>query len=193
MKTRPMHSSRLLAVLFGLAVAALASGQSSPAPAAVIPDGQHDFDFELGRWKAHVRKLMHPLTGANDWEEFEGSVLTTPFMEGKGNLSEMNVESARSHTRIQIIAVRLYSPVSHQWSIYGASSKTGVFDPPQIGQFDGPRGEFYATDTIAGRAVYIRYQWQKVSASATHFEQAFSVDGGRSWEVNWVYDGTRSP
>lgn len=158
---------------------------------AASPDGQHDFDFEIGRWKAHVSRLPHRLSGSKDWDEYDGTVVTTPFMEGKGNLSEMNVDSATSHDHIQIIAVRLYNPTSRQWSIYGASAKTGIFDPPQIGQFDGNRGEFYATDMYQGRAIYIRYVWQKLSPTATHFEQAFSADGGKTWEVNWIYDGTR--
>jgi hypothetical protein len=156
-------------------------------------DGQHDFDFEIGKWKAHVKRLNHRLVGSKDWEEYEGTVVTAPFMEGKGNLSEMNVDSATSHTHIQIIAVRLYNPTSRQWSIYGASSKTGVFDPPQIGQFEGNHGEFYASDMHEGRAIYIRYVWQNVNPTTTHFEQAFSADGGKTWEVNWIYDGTRLP
>jgi len=81
-------------------------------------DGQHDFGFERGKWKAHVKKLLHPLTGSKEWEEFDGTVVTTPFMEGKGNLSEMNVDGATSHTRIQIIAVRLqprFEAMEHLW------------------------------------------------------------------------------
>jgi len=83
---------------------------------------------------------------------FNGTVVTTPFMDGRSNLSEMNVDGATSHTHIQIIAVRLYNPTSRQRSIY-ASANTGVFDPPQMGQFDGDRGEFYATDMFQGRSV----------------------------------------
>jgi hypothetical protein len=156
-------------------------------------DGQHDFDFEIGNWRAHVKKLTHPLSGSKDWEEFDGTVVTTPFMDRHGNLSEMNVDNVTSHNHIQIIAVRLYNPNSRQWSIYGASVKTGVFDPPQIGAFQGRRGEFYASDTFQGRAIYIRFVWQDLGPAATHFEQAFSSDGGKTWEVNWIYDGTRLP
>jgi hypothetical protein len=152
-------------------------------------DGQHDFDFEIGKWKAHVKRLPHRLSGSNDWKDYDGTVVTAPFMDGKGNLSEMNVDNATDH--IQIIAVRLYNPSSRQWSIYGGSALTGVLDPPQIGQFEGNRGEFYASDTYEGRAIYIRYAWQNVSSTRTHFEQAFSSDGGKTWEVNWIYDGTR--
>lgn len=159
--------------------------------AAPPHDGQHDFDFEIGKWKAHLRYLRHRLSGSNDWEDFDGTVVTTPFMDGKGNLTEMNVESPTSHRHIQNIAVRLYNPTSHQWSIYGADDKSAVFDPAQIGQFDGNRGEFYASDIYQGRQVYIRFVWQNLGPTRTHFEQAFSADGGKTWEVNWIYDGTR--
>ena len=167
------------------------SGSSASRQTASPHDGQHDFDFELGKWKAHLRYLRHRLSGSNDWEDFDGTVVTTPFMDGKGNLTEMNVESPTSHRRIQNIAVRVYNITSHQWSIYGTDDKSGVFDPPQIGQFDGNRGEFYASDIYQGRQVYIRFVWQNLGPTRTHFEQAFSADGGKTWEVNWIYDGTR--
>jgi len=168
------------------------SGPSASAQPAAPHDGRHDFDFEIGTWKAHVRKLVHRLAGSKEWEDYDGTVVTTPFMDGKGNLSEMNVDGATSHAHIQIIAVRLYNPSSRQWGIYGASAEVGVFDPPQVGQFDGNRGEFYATDTYQGRVIFIRYFWQSVDPTHTHFEQAFSTDGGKTWEVNWIYDGSRS-
>jgi hypothetical protein len=114
-------------------------------------------------------------------------------MEGKENLSEMNVDGATSHTHIRIIAVRLHHPSSRQWSIYGASAKSGVFDPPQVGQFERNRGAFYASDTFQGRAIYLRYVWQKVTPTSTHRERAFSSYGGKTWEVNWIYDGSRLP
>ena len=171
---------------------AVTAQTNSGSPQTAAPhDGQHDFDFEIGKWKAHLRYLRHRLSGSNEWEEFDGTVVTKPFMDGKGNLTEMNVESPTSHRRIRNIAVRLYNTTSHQWSIYGADDKSGVFDPPQIGQFDGNRGEFYASDIYQGRQVYIRFVWQNLGPTKTHFEQAFSPDGGKTWEVNWIYDGTR--
>jgi hypothetical protein len=186
---RPLGCALVL-LLSGALPGAITGAQAGEAPAATH-DGQHDFDFELGTWHAHVRRLAHRLTGSHDWDDFDGTVVTKPFMEGRGNLTEMDVTSPTSHTRIQNIAVRLYNPVSRQWSIYGADARTGVFDPPQIGQFDGRHGEFYATDLYQGRAIYIRLAWQSLSPTTTHLEQAFSQDGGRTWEVNWIYDGTR--
>lgn len=188
---RPLCCCLVLSLMVALP-GTVTGARAGEAPVATH-DGQHDFDFEIGTWHAHVRRLAHRLSGSNDWDEFDGTVVTTPFMQGRGNLTEMDVTSNTSHTRIQAIAVRLYNPGSRQWSIYGASARTGVFDPPQIGQFDGRRGEFYATDLYEGRAVYIRLVWQNLSPAATHLEQAFSQDGGRTWEVNWIYDGTRMP
>ena len=188
----------LCAALLWLAFPAMMIAQSSTpnireSGNAAAHDGRHDFDFEVGTWKAHVRKLLHPLTGSHEWDELDGTVVTRslPMLEG-WNESEMKVDSPTTHTHIEILAVRLYNPASQQWSIYGSSIKTGIFDPPQIGQFNNKRGEFYAQDAFQGRAVYIRYAWQDVSQASTHFEQAFSADGGKTWETNWIYDGTRA-
>jgi hypothetical protein len=179
-----------------LAVAAI---PALPDPAAThpplvpaLPDGRHDFDFEVGTWKAHVRTLTHRLAAANDWEEYDGTVVTRtlPMLEG-WNEAEMRVENAQTHRRIELLAVRLYNPESRQWSIYGSSVKTGVFDPPVVGQFANGHGEFYGQDNWQGRAITVRYSWQAIGHERTHFEQAFSQDGGKTWQVNWIYDGTR--
>jgi hypothetical protein len=185
----------LFTALLWLALPAMMIAQASTPntrESAAAHDGRHDFDFEVGTWKARVRKLLHPLTGSHEWDDFNGIVVTRslPMLEG-WNESEMKVDSPTTHTHIEILAVRLYNPASQQWSIYGSSIKTGIFDPPQVGQFNNKRGEFYAQDTIQGRAVYIRYVWQDLSPVSTHFEQAFSADGGKTWETNWIYDGTR--
>jgi len=185
----------LFTALLWLALPAMAIAQASTPniqESAAAHDGRHDFDFEVGTWKAHVRKLVHPLTGSREWDDFDGIVVTRPLPMLEGwNESEMKIDSPTTHTHIEILAVRLYNPTSQQWSIYGSSIKTGMFDPPQIGQFNNKRGEFYAQDTFQGRAVYIRFVWQDVSPASTHFEQAFSADGGKTWEINWIYDGMR--
>lgn len=184
----------LLAIAASLTHGSVALAQTNAAkPPATLHDGSHDFDFELGTWKAHLRYLKHRLAGSNEWDVLDGTVITKPFMDDKGNITEMDVLSPTTHRHIQNIAVRLYNTTSHQWSIYGAGPDDGVFDPPQIGQFEGNHGEFYATDKYQGRAVFIRFVWQNIDSTHTHFEQAFSVDGGKTWEVNWIYDGARQP
>jgi len=161
---------------------------------AALHDGRHDFDFEIGHWQAHVRTLGHRLSHSADWDELSGTVVTRalPMLEG-WNESEMRVDSPTTHRHIELLAVRLYNPTTHQWAIYGSSIKTGVFDPPMIGQFKDGRGELYSQDTWEGRAVYVRFIWQSVDPDRTHFEQAFSDDGGKTWETNWIYDGQRMP
>jgi hypothetical protein len=157
-------------------------------------DGRHDFDFEVGTWNAHVRTLVHRLSHSTDWDEFSGTVVTRtlPMLEG-WNESEMQVDSPKSAKHIELLAVRLYNPSTHQWAIYGSSIKTGIFDPPMIGQFQDGRGELYSQDTWEGRPISVRYIWKSVDATHTHFEQAFSDDDGKTWETNWIYDGERKP
>jgi hypothetical protein len=166
--------------------------ESQAALVPALPDGRHDFDFEVGTWKAHVHTLHHRLSAAIDWEDYDGTVVTRtlPMLEG-WNESEMRVENPLTHKRIELLAVRLYNPDSRQWSIYGSSLKTGVFDPPVVGQFSNGHGEFYGQDSWEGRAITVRYSWQAIGHDKAHFEQAFSQDGGKTWEVNWIYDGTR--
>ncbi len=104
----------------------------------------------------------------------------------------MNVESTDKSLHIQGLAVRLYNPKSHQWSIYWADGNDGVMEQnPMVGQFTDGRGEFYNQQMFQGRAVYARFTWTGMTTSTPHFEQAFSADGGKSWETNWITDQTK--
>ena len=159
---------------------------------SALRDGRHDFDFEVGRWTAHVKSLRHRLSGASDWEEFSGTETTRalPAFEG-WNESELQVIDVKSGKRVALFAVRLYNPATHQWSIYGTSVTRGVFDPPMIGQFNNGVGEFYSQDMWEGRAVLVRFIWKIVDATHATLQQAYSDDGGKTWETNWTYEGER--
>jgi hypothetical protein len=163
-------------------------------PAAALHDGQHDFDYLIGSWKIHLKKLLHPLTGSKEWVEFDGTVVCRTIWNGLAEVEEFNVDSPAKKIFIQGLAVRLYNPATRQWTIYWANRKNGVFDSaPQIGHFTDGRGEFYGQDTFEGTPVYVRFQWSNTTSAAPHFEQAYSTDGGRTWEVNWVTEQTRVP
>ena len=192
MNIRSPRAAALGILLSATAVCLPALGDDSAA--ATQRDGRHDFDFEIGRWKAHVKTLVHRLSHANDWDELSGTVVTRalPMLEG-WNESEMRVDSPTTHKHLELLAVRLYNPTTHQWAIYGSSIKSGVFDPPMIGQFKDGRGELYSQDTWEGRAIYVRFIWQSIDRGRTHLEQAYSDDGGKTWETNWIYDGQRMP
>ena len=155
-------------------------------------DGQHDFDFALGTWKAHLRRLDHPLTGSNTWVEFDGTFVARRVWDGRAMIEEVELDSPGGH--IEGLTLRLYNPQTHQWSIYWANSKNGVMDTsPQVGQFKNGRGEFYGTDTLNGKLIYVRFVWTNTNTNSPHFEQSYSDDGGKTWEVNWVTDQTRTP
>lgn len=164
------------------------------APAAYQPlsvhDGQHDFDFEVGTWNIHLKKLLHPLTGSNDWVEFDGVSMTRKILGGHASIEQFETDGAAGH--IEGLTLRLYDPESHQWRLYWANSRTGNIDPPQIGEFHNGRGEFYAQDIFNGRAIIIRFIWSAITPNSAHFEQSFSEDGGKIWEVNWITDQTRT-
>jgi hypothetical protein len=160
-------------------------GVQSTAPAR---DGQHDFDPLLGSWKYHLKRRMNPLTGSNTWVEFDGTGVCRKVWDGS-QLDTIDVDGPTGH--VEGLTLRLYNPQSHQWRLYWANRKNGILDPPQVGEFKDGRGEFFAQDTINGKTILIRFVWTNLTTNSPHFEQSFSNDGGKTWEVNWITDQTR--
>jgi len=154
-------------------------------------DGQHDFDFEIGTWKIHLKRLDHRLVGSTTWVEFDGTSVTRKVWDGRADLEEFEVDSPTGH--IQGMTLRLYDPQTQQWSLYWATSKSGAMGPPTIGEFKNGRGEFFDTEPSGpnGRAILVRFVWSDITPNSAHFEQSFSDDGGKTWEVNWITDQTR--
>ena len=174
-----------------LAQTASAASAPSALQAATPRDGQHDFDFEIGTWKVHLKKLQHPLTGSTTWIEFDGTVAARAVWDGRANFDEFQADSPSGH--IEGLTLRLYNPQARQWSLYWANPKDGTFSgPPQVGEFKNGIGEFYCQDTYNGRMILIRYVWSAITPNSAHFEQSFSTDGGKTWEVNWITDQTRT-
>ena len=169
--------------------------QNSGAPATSAQqtsterDGQHDFDPLIGAWKYHLKRRMNPLTGSTAWVEFDGTGVCYKIWDGRANLDTIELDGPTGH--IEGLTLRTYNPQSHQWRLYWANSKNGIIDPPQVGEFKNGRGEFYAQDTINGKTILIRFVWTNMNTGTPHFEQSFSDDGGKTWEVNWITDQTR--
>ena len=160
-------------------------------PAAEPPrDGSHDFDFEHGRWKIRIRKLKAPLKGSNEWIEMNGTAVCRPFWGGAGNLDELELDSPDG--KVEAITLRMYSPTARQWSLNWSTRKGASFGVPTVGEFRNGRGEFYDQEVWEGRTIFVRYVWSGITKTSAHFEQAFSDDGGKTWEVNWISDQTRS-
>ena len=160
------------------------------APQAIKErDGQHDFDFEIGTWKTHLRRLLRPLTGSTTWVEYEGTTVVRKVWNGRANLVELNVDGPAGH--FEGLSLRLYNPQSRQWSLNFANIKDGTLAQPSIGEFKNGRGEFYNQDTFNGRAILVRFVISDITPTSARFEQSFSDDGGKTWEVNWIAIDTR--
>lgn len=176
-----------------LSTAPPAAAQPSESAPAAARDGQQDFDWEFGNWTTNVRVLRNPLSGAApDWAEFSGISEVRPILGGRSNIVELSVKSPKG--AIEGVALRLYNPQSRQWSLNYASLRGGVLTAPVYGKFDGKgRGAFYGQDMLDGRAILVRFVITVVSANEARFEQAYSADGGSSWETNWIAVDTRRP
>jgi hypothetical protein len=162
---------------------------SPPPPPPQLHDGEHDFDFEIGTWKTHLRRLLHPLTGSTTWVEYEGTTVVRKVWDGRANLLELVADGPAGH--FEGLNLRLYNPESRQWSLNFANSRGGTIGVPTIGEFKNGRGEFYDQETLNGRAILVRFVISDITADSCHFEQAFSDDGGKTWEVNWIANDTR--
>ena len=179
-------------VLVSLSVLSIAGASSPPPaamPAAALHDGQHDFDFETGTWRTHIARLVHPLSGSNSWVEYDGTSVVRKVWNGRANLLELEVTGPSGH--IEALSLRVYNPNAHQWSLNFSNSRIGTLGVPTVGEFRAGRGEFYDQETVGDRSVWVRFLITDITPDSCHFEQAFSVDGGRSWEINWIATDTR--
>lgn len=190
-----MSTLRIILLVIGIAGAAVpvTANQSASAPQALAAErgGQKDFDWELGTWTTHVRLLRNPLSGqAPNWAEYRGSSLVRPLLGGRANTVELSVEGPAG--KIEGVSLRLYNPQTRQWNVNYAGARSGMLTAPIYGGFDASgRGTFYGQDMLDGRAILVRFVMMQVSANEARFEQAYSADGGKSWEVNWIAVDTR--
>ena len=153
-------------------------------PATATRDGQHDFDFEFGRWTAKLSRRLRPLTGSNEWVAYEGSSVVHPLWQGRSNVGELDVTGPAG--RIEGLTLRLYDPATRRWTIRFANSRDGELTPGLVGGFSDGLGEFHDQETLDGRPICVRFVFSEVTRETFRFEQAFSADEGRTWEVNWV-------
>jgi hypothetical protein len=163
--------------------------KTKPQQTATQRDGQHDFDFDIGTWKTHLSRLQHPLTGSTNWMEYEGTTVVRKVWNGGANLVELEVDGPQGH--IEALSLRLYNSQSRQWSLNFASSNGGTLSQPTIGEFKNGRGEFFDQEALNDRAILVRFVISDITPNSCHFEQAFSNDGGKTWEVNWIATDTR--
>lgn len=153
---------------------------------AEVEDGRRDFDFWMGTWRIHNRRLRARLAGCAEWDEFEARGQTWPILNGLGNRDEFRTDFWPDFLGMTF---RFFDPAARTWSIYWADSLRGRLEPPMVGGFEGDTGTFYGDDVFEGRSIRVRFVWTR--APYVRWEQAFSADGGATWETNWTMDMTR--
>lgn len=178
-----------LIFVLGLLVSGVANAGGE---SAVTRDGSHDFDFEIGTWNIQVKRLLHPLSGSATWEEPTGyKHIVRGIWNGRASIAELEIDRPAPHFAGSML--RLYDPGSHQWRIYWITSENGTVDPPLTGSFANGRGEFFGRDVADGKPVDARVTYSDITAKSFRTTQAFSADGGKTWEPNLIQNFTRAP
>jgi hypothetical protein len=149
-------------------------------------NGARDFDFFLGNWTVENRYLRERLAGSSEWDEFAATSVVRPLPGGLGNEDEFHTGYGGGFVGMSF---RFYDPAKARWAIYWADSRRpGRLDPPVYGWFAGDVGVFEGTDTHDGKPIAVRFTWSRADPRAPRWEQAFSDDGGATWETNWTMD-----
>ncbi|GGA41012.1 hypothetical protein [Dyella nitratireducens] len=153
--------------------------------------GVHDFDFFIGSWRTHSRRLKYRLVGSHDWEEFDGTIRSFSLMGGLANVDDTEFDTPEGIYRG--VAPRAYDPKTGLWAIWWIDGRNphGALDPPVKGRFVHGIGTFYASDTLRGKPIKVRFTWSQITPNTAHWEQAYSGDDGRTWETNWIQDVRR--
>lgn len=179
---RPLRKARkivLSSLLAGFLLPISTFGQAVAAPeqtsSGELRNGQHDFDFNIGVWHTHIRRLLHPLTGSTDWVDLDGTVRVRKVWNGRAQLEEIDAHG--SSGQLEGLTLFLYNTQAHQWGQYFASKAEGVLNQPLIGEFKNGRGEFYGQERSNGRTILVRFVWSDITADSYHVEQSYSDDG----------------
>jgi hypothetical protein len=165
---------------------AQAAGDPMTAQPA-IDYNRHVFSFLYGEWVIRNHRMLHPLSGDGQWEEFEARSRCWPILDGAGNSDEFRSDHRPGRVGMSL---RLFDAQAGRWSIYWMDERTGSLAPPVVGAFVGDTGVFDGPDEWNGRPIKVRYIWSDVHSGHPRWEQAFSVDGGSTWETNWKMEFT---
>lgn len=184
-----MISVRILVGLSFL-LSGLLTLRQPPAVAAQTTtsrSGVHDFDWDIGTWKTHQRRLVHPLTGSTTWVDYRGTDVVRKIWDGATS-GDIVADGSGGH--LELYTLRLYDPDAQQWNVYFASSAGGSLSKPVVGEFKNGSGEFYDQEAYNGKQIYVRFRVYDITKKSCRFDQSFSADGGKTWERNFIVDET---
>lgn len=160
----------------------------------MTPNGARDFDFIYGHWIVHNRKLRDATDpGCQDWVEFDATSEAFPILHTLGHIDRIYVPDPPDGEPFEGFTLRLFDPATETWSIWWSSTRSpGQLDSPMTGRFSNRHGVFDGSDTVGGRPVMVRFDWQS-DALTPVWQQSFSEDSGATWNVNWVMMLSRTP
>jgi hypothetical protein len=170
-------------------VGLMLAGQGAASLASAAPQARA-FDFLLGSWSVAHRRLKARLARSRAWDEFPGTLDVRPILHGLGNVDQNVLEAPAG--RYLATSLRVFDVGSGQWSIYWIDGRGDGIDKPVVGRFDGLTGRFYSRDEFDGRPIMVRFTYRDLGPGRAGWDQAFSTDEGRTWEVNWTMDFARS-
>lgn len=147
-------------------------------------DGRHDFDFLFGRWHIHNQRLVKRLEDCTQWQEFDAEQEVRPVLGGIANVDRFGATFPDGQP-IEGLTLRIFNPRTRLWSLYWVDDRGCELQPPVVGRFESGRGEFLGDDELGGRPIRVIFIWSDITPTSARWEQAFSADGGRTWETNW--------
>ena len=157
--------------------------------AQATPSGVHDFDFLVGDWNVEHKRLEYRLANCETWISFSGTCRAFALMGGSSNVDD-NVLHLPNDS-YKAVTLRVFDPRQGLWSIWWIDGRANQLDTPVRGVFEGGVGTFFADDTFEGRKIRVRFLWCDITADSARWEQAFSIDGGSTWETNWTMKFSR--
>jgi hypothetical protein len=154
---------------------------------ASATSSQRDFDFLVGKWKMHNRRLNKRLEGNNDWTEFDSYDENSKILSDTADMDTYSTTAmpGMEGKRFEGLTLRLFDPKTRLWSLYWVASNAGALDPPVVGSFENGVGHFFAKDTFKGKPIIMMFRWDARNKERPVWSQAFSPDGGKTWEWNW--------
>jgi hypothetical protein len=187
-----VRAAALTCLIYCVAIAFPAHAAADAASPSKIAerDGQHDFDFDIGVWHTHIKRVLDPLSGSADSVELSGTVTVRKVWDGRAQLEEIEADGPNGHW--EGLSLFLYNPEAHQWSQSFSNSKSGVLVSPMIGTFKNGRGELFAQDTFHNRSILVRAVWSDIKPDSHQYEEWYSDDGGKTWALSFTANLTRS-
>jgi len=188
--------NRFIQTAIGIGLATITSVFSprvalSQTPTQTRPerDGQHDFDFNIGVWHTHIKRIVDPFVSGSDSVELNGTVTVRKVWGGKAELEEIEADGPKGHW--EGLTLFLYNPTAHQWTQSFANSRAGVLTS-NIGAFKDGRVVLAGQDnSVYDKTILVRAMWSNIQPNSHQYEEFYSNDGGTTWVRSFIANLTR--